>query len=225
MNRTSTRIVGILICCAVAQIIVGYLGHSILLVYIFKPLATLLVLSIALVNWISQKSKYALWICGGLVFSLVGDVLLMWPERYFVVGLGAFLFAHIAYLAAFTRGMKFPSTWTVWGFYLAIGAGMYFALSDRLPAELKLPVALYAFALATMGAQAMGRYFSLRTQTAMLAAAGGIFFMVSDGLLAVDRFRAAIPYGAIVVLVPYYVAQVLIAMSTQRGEQTKLEEA
>jgi uncharacterized membrane protein YhhN len=225
MNRTSTRIVSILICCAVAQIIVGYLGHSTGLVYIFKPLATLLILSIALVNWFSQKSNYALWICVGLAFSLVGDVLLMWPERYFVVGLGAFLFAHVAYLAAFTRGVKFPSSWTVLGFYLAIGAVMYFALSAQLPAELKLPVALYAFALATMGAQAMGRYLRLQTPAALYAAVGGIFFMVSDGLLAVDRFRAAIPYGAVVVLVPYYVAQVLIAMSTQRGEQTKLKEA
>jgi uncharacterized membrane protein YhhN len=79
-------------------------------------------------------------------------------------------------------------------------------------------VAVYAFALATMAAQAMGRYLWLRTGAALLAAVGALFFMVSDGLLATDRFRAAIPYAAVVVLVPYYIAQMLIALSTQRAD-------
>ena len=221
MSRTSTRIVGILICCAVAQTIVGHLGHSPWLIYIFKPLATILILGIALANWISQKQNYALWICVGLVFSLVGDVVLMWPERHFVAGLAAFLLAHIAYLAAFTCGVKFPANWAIWIVYLAIAAAMYFVLSGRLPAELKFPVALYAVAVTTMAAQAMGRYVVSRSRVAMLAAAGGIFFMVSDGLLAVDRFWERIPYDAVVVLVPYYVAQVLMALSTHATEKAR----
>lgn len=214
MSRTSTRIVGILICCAVVQTIVGHLGHSSWLIYIFKPLATILILGIAFANWISRQQNYALWICVGLVFSLAGDVLLMWPERHFVAGLAAFLLAHIAYLVAFTRGVKFPAHWAIWIVYLAIATAMYLALNARLPAELKVPVALYALAVATMAAQAMGRYVVSRSPVAMLAAAGGIFFTVSDGLLAVDRFWAGIPYDAVVVLVPYYVAQVLMALST-----------
>ena len=218
MNRTSTRILGILICCAVVQTLLGHLFHSAWLVYIFKPFATILIFGIALANWISQKQKYAMWICVGLVFSLAGDVLLLWPEKMFVAGLGAFLFAHLAYLAAFTRGTKFPASWAVLGFYLAIAAAMYFALNARLPAELKLPVVLYAFAVATMAAQAMGRYLQLQSGAARLAAAGGIFFMLSDGLLAIDRFWARIPYAAVVILVPYYLAQVLIALSTQPAE-------
>jgi uncharacterized membrane protein YhhN len=223
MNRTSTKIVGILICCAVAQTIVGHLGHSPWLVYIFKPLATILVLGIALANWISQKHSYALWICAGLAFSLAGDILLMWPERFFVPGLGAFLLAHLAYLVAFSRGVKFPASWRSWGLYLAIGAVALVALNGGIPSGLKAPVALYAIAVATMAAQAMGRYLRLQSSAARLAAAGGIFFMLSDGLLAVDRFRTAVPYAAIAVLVPYYVAQVLIALSTRHPEAEKFK--
>ena len=88
-----------------------------------------------------------------------------------------------------------------------------------------MPVALYAFAVATMAAQAMARYVVSRSRVAMLAAAGGIFFMLSDGLLAVNRFRAAIPYAAIAVLAPYYIAQVLIALSTRRPEAEKFKAA
>jgi uncharacterized membrane protein YhhN len=220
MSRTSTTFVGILIGCAILLAIAGHICNYSWLLYTFKPLATLLVIGIALANWISQKKNYALWIAVGLVFSLAGDILLMWPERFFVGGLGAFLFAHIAYLAAFTRGVKFPASWAVWIFYLVIGTGLVLLLNASLPDGLKATVAFYAFALATMAAQATGRYLLLRSRAAMLAAAGGIFFMVSDGLLAVDRFRAAIPYAAVVVLVPYYVAQFLIALSTQSGQNT-----
>lgn len=225
MNRTSTRIVSILICCAVAQTIVGHLAHSPWLVYIFKPLATILILGIALANWIAQKQNYALWISVGLACSLVGDVLLMWPEKYFVTGLVAFLLAHLAYLASFTRGVKFPASWRVWGLYLAIGTGVFLVLNGGVPSELKPAVALYGFAETMMAAQAMGRFLRLQTGAARLAAVGGIFFMVSDGLLAVDRFRAPIPYAAIAVLAPYYVAQVLIALSTIRADAEKLKAA
>jgi uncharacterized membrane protein YhhN len=222
MNQTSTGIVGVLICCAVAQTIIGHLGHFPWLVYICKPLATVLVLGIALANWISQKHNYALWICVGLVLSLAGDILLMWPERFFVTGLGAFLLAHIAYLAAFTRGVKFPASWGIWGLYLAIGAGVFAVVGGGVGSDVKPAVALYGFAVATMAAQAMGRYLRLQTGAALVAATGGIFFMLSDGLLAVDRFRAAIPHAAIVVLAPYYVAQVLIALSTGWEQRTKV---
>ena len=91
---------------------------------------------------------------------------------------------------------------------------MILVLRAPLPPALRLPVAVYAFAAVTMAAQAMGRYLRLRTAAAKLAALGGIFFLVSDGLLAMDRFWARIPYAAVVVLVPYYVAQVMIAVST-----------
>jgi alkylglycerol monooxygenase len=218
MSRISTTFVGILIGGAALLAIAGHIGPYPWLVYTFKPLATLLIIGIALSNWISQKRNYALWITAGLVFSLVGDILLMWLERFFVAGLGAFLLAHIAYLAAFMGGVKFPASWTAWIIYLAIGVGVFFVLDARLPAGLKAPVAVYAFALATMAAQAMGRYLWLRTGAALLAAVGALFFMVSDGLLATDRFRAAIPYAAVVVLVPYYIAQMLIALSTQRAD-------
>lgn len=108
--------------------------------------------------------------------------------------------------------------------YLAIGAAIFLFLKPSLPDRLKAPVALYALAVATMAAQAMGRYLSLRTSTARLAAVGGILFVLSDGLLAADRFRAAIPHHAIVVLVPHYIAQMLIAQSTRPIESRKVGE-
>lgn len=214
MNRTFTRIVGILICCAVAQTLVGYLCHSPLLVYIFKPLATFLVLGIALPNWISQKQNYALWICVGLFCSLAGDILLIWPERLFAVGLGIFLLAHFAYLAAFTRDVKFPANWFIWLAFLALAAAGFLVLKPNLPSGLALPVAVYSLALATMTAQSVGRALRLHSSTAKLAAIGAMCFLLSDSLLAWDRFQHPIVLAPVAILIPYYVAQMLFALST-----------
>ena len=41
------------------------------------------------------------WFVAALVFSLVGDVLLMLPREQFVGGLSAFLVAHLCYIAGF----------------------------------------------------------------------------------------------------------------------------
>jgi alkylglycerol monooxygenase len=149
-----------------------------------------------------------------LIFSLSGDIWLIWGARYFLFGLAAFLCAHIAYLIAFTRSVKFPARPIVWLLYLAIGAALYMILSPKLFAALKLPVALYTFFLASMAAQAMGRFLTLRTPFARLAAIGAAFFLLSDTLLAINEFYTPLPFSVLSVLGSYYLAQWLIASST-----------
>lgn len=48
---------------------------------------------------------------------------------------------------------------------------------------------------------------------ATLAALGATAVVLSDGLLALNRFWAPLPAAAVLVLVPYYVAQFLLAAS------------
>ncbi|NIS79554.1 MAG: lysoplasmalogenase, partial [Anaerolineales bacterium] len=70
-------------------------------VYIFKPLTMILILGLATRVTNGAWTRYRRWIVGGLVVSLVGDVLLMLPQDLFVPGLVAFLVAHLMYIAAF----------------------------------------------------------------------------------------------------------------------------
>jgi uncharacterized membrane protein YhhN len=185
------------------------------LVCVFKPMATLFIAAVAFTNWRAQRDRYSLWVTIGLMCSLAGDVWLLWPARYFLLGIVSFLVAHITYLAAFTRGIKFPARPLVWLLYAAIGFGLWLFLRPGLSVSLRAPVAVYTFFLATMASQAMGRFLILRTSTARLAAIGAIFFMISDMLLALDRFRRPIPASAFLVLGAYYLAQWLIASSTR----------
>lgn len=206
-----------LIFVAVALVLAGHLLASPLLVYSFKPLATALILGIAIANWRGGKDcdSYSLWISIGLFFSLVGDVFLLWPSLYFIHGLAAFLLTHLAYLIAFTRDARFPARVWLWILYLAIAATLYAFLYPNLPVPLKLPVALYSAALSSMAAQAMGRFLVVKTKPAQSAAIGAVFFMLSDFLLAFDRFHTLILLAPVLILIPYYLGQWLIVSSTR----------
>jgi len=194
--------------------LVGYYWPSLSLVYLFKPLATLFLILIALLRWIRSRSAYSLWIAIGLAFSLVGDILLIRPNQFFLPGLLAFLLAHVAYLIAFTRDCKFPPRALIFLAYLIASAGFYVVLFPTLPLGLRIPVAVYAALLSTMASQAMGRFLLLRIEPARWAAFGALFFMASDLLLACHHFRRPLLYSAVLILVPYYTGQCLIAWST-----------
>ena len=74
------------------------------LIYLFKPLTTILILTAALIPDTWRNGAYAGLIALGLFFSLLGDILLMLPSDHFVQGLVSFLLAHICYGLAFLSG-------------------------------------------------------------------------------------------------------------------------
>ena len=209
---------GLQIVAAIAALM-AIAGHFVAagpaLLYGFTTAASGLILGIAFVNWRAQRTAYALWISIGLLFSLAGDLALLQPDRYFLQGLGAFLVTHVAYLVAFTRDVKFPARWVAWIFYLAFVGGIYVFLFGNFPQGLKLPVGCYSALLGSMAGQAMGRSFVLRTKSSRLTAVGGTLFLVSDTLLAYDRFHGPIVLAPVLILVPYYLGQLLMAWSTE----------
>jgi uncharacterized membrane protein YhhN len=214
MIRRSSRLTGLLLALSVLLALAGDLLSRPWLLYIFKPLATLLLLNLALTNWRHSRTSFSLWITIGLVFSLLGDIAFIRPSRYFLPGLAAFLFTHAAYLIAFTRDAKFLARPFIWLAYLAISAAIYALLFPNLPGALRFPVAVYSVLLASMAAQATIRFLLLKTLAARFAAIGAGLFMLSDILLAFDRFHTALLLGPILVLIPYYLGQWLIAFST-----------
>ena len=90
-----------------------------------------------------------------------------------------------------------------------------------LPAGLRGPVALYVGVIALMAAQAIGRATALRNRGAVGLALGAGFFMLSDALLAVNRFVTPLPMAQLGVLATYYAAQILIVRHapTHAGER------
>jgi uncharacterized membrane protein YhhN len=214
MSKITSRIGAVAVAVGALLAMVGHVRGPLWLSLVFTPLTTLLLVLIVLSQWLEQGRIFALWITIGLVFSVCGDALLVWPEQYFDAGLAAFLCTHLAYLMALTRETKFPANLPIWVLYLFATAGSGAILWSEVPASLRIPVVLYSIFLSTMAAQAMGRWIALRSRAAQRAAIGAFFFMTSDTLLAIDRFRVHIPAAAIFVLGTYFIGQWLIASST-----------
>ena len=183
---------------------------------IFKPLTMVIALvSVAYVAYSASTERgFDRYLGLALLASLAGDCFLMFPG-YFIPGLVAFLTGHLLYIARFKQGVPlFPSHWALVT-TLGIAAGMFTVLwLGGLPVALRGPVAAYVVVIALMAAQALGRTQVLRDKASTLVAAGAVFFMLSDSLLAVNRFVMPLNLGGVDaglwVLSTYYIAQILI---------------
>jgi len=191
--------------------------------WLCKPLATLAIFRVAWRAVPPVSVAYRRYVLIAIVFCLVGDVLLMLPLDLFVPGLVSFLLAHACFMAAFCSDVRFAARGWPWLACLAFGAGMAGLLWPGMAAALRGPVLLYIGVLATMAGQALGRAAWLRARgdaraaSARHAGIGALLFMVSDGLLAWDRFRTPLAWSALYILATYYAALWLIARSVERG--------
>ena len=194
-----------------ATYLYGVSTHAMVLCLLTKPVPVL-----ALLGWLHSEpvSPYRRWISIGLGFSLLGDILLAWPQDLFVFGLGAFLFAHLAYLKAYLVDCRRPAVPALILALLAGGSLLSVMASQGL-GDLLVPVSVYALAISAMLWRALARLgSSVAKRSAWLAAAGALAFVVSDSLIGIDRFVqpfAAAPY---LIILSYWLGQWGIAAST-----------
>merc|ERR1712062_370058 len=102
------------------------------------------------------------------------------------------------------------------------GGGIYVYCFPALPADLKIPVGVYVVVISVMTHCAAVRS---QSENALAAAGqsslslglyGAMLFMLSDGVLALARFRPhglEIPLPKLWVMLTYYSAQICIALS------------
>jgi len=207
---------------AIAGVLHG--GPWLWLHYICKPLATLLILWLAsrTVEPVSPRYRRAVLI--GITLSLLGDVFLMLPYDLFVPGLVAFLLAHVCYITAFVAGSNFKQKVVGVAAFVTVGAANLYFLLPKLPPALTIPVLAYVAVLTIMAGLAAARAWALRDGDAGLARAantatiGGTLFVLSDSLLAWDKFGGGIALAPLWVLASYYAAQWCIARSVDRNE-------
>ncbi len=146
----------------------------------------------------------------GVLFSWIGDVTL----HFFVVGLSAFLVAHVAYTIALI--LRFRHRFSRWSLlYLAWWAGFVAVLIPALR-EYVIPVAVYGLALIVMAAVA--------TRGGLVTTLGGLAFAASDTLLALRLFtewaQGRLPDLTIMAL--YLTAQLLLVLGMLRGRAPRL---
>ncbi len=146
----------------------------------------------------------------GLICSAIGDFFLDFsPRHFFMFGLSAFLFAHIAYLMALKpfkcksdKAKPFKNNQLkLVGFYCVYGVLMCLWLVPSLGKQL-LPVLAYMMVLLMM---AIATVLSEKSNFWLIL--GGLSFVISDSLLGINKFSIAIPNANFWVMTSYYLAQ------------------
>ncbi|MFN2562561.1 MAG: lysoplasmalogenase [Jatrophihabitans sp.] len=177
--------------------------------YVLKP-ATLVALVVAAAGADLGDAKP--WVVTALVFGLLGDVGLMLSsgrtDRPFLAGLAAFLIGHLFYQVAFVvAGVHALESLAG---LLIVGGAAGLALPEvlrgarqRAGLEFSYIVGAYAAVLAVMAVLAVGT-------SHIATAVGGVLFLVSDTLIARDRFVAPVRHGKLLVIVTYHLTQFLI---------------
>lgn len=182
------------------------------MLYLCKPLTTALILVLALVLPGTVASPYRPLLVVGLATSLLGDVFLMLPDDRLLPGLVSFLVTHLCYATAFASAAGWH--FSLLPVTLLVGTAAL-VLSTLWPTlgRMRGPVLFYVAALLLMVWQADERWLQTRSLTALLALSGAVLFLVSDTVLALNRFRRHLRYGQAIILGSYWLAQYLIARS------------
>lgn len=148
------------------------------------------------------------------LFCAAGDVALaLEGGQLFMIGLVFFLVAQALFIAAFSRNLMMRRSRLPVVISLVIYGGvMAFILKPSLN-ELLIPVFFYIAVIT-----AMGVFATLRAARSKLVLYGALSFIISDSLIAINRFTVSIPASDYVVMISYYLALVLIAYGYVRDQ-------
>ena len=137
-------------------------------------------------------------------------------QFYFVVGLVMFLIAHVCYIVAFAKNASQKKFTTSLQFKIAIAlpfiilsGSVFFILKSSLGALL-IPVTIYISVITAMGIFAALRYKKVSPVSFNFILIGAIFFMLSDTLLAFNKFMNPLPLAGFLIMSTYIAAQYLI---------------
>jgi uncharacterized membrane protein YhhN len=179
-----------------------------------KPFAMPL---LALTYLLASRGPNA-WILAGLGCGTVGDVFLIRGERrgFFMAGLTAFLFGHLAYLVAFLIPVTQTGMSSAWTFAPALPLAAFGILVYRILRPglggMKVPVALYTVVILSMALAAVLRVSAISGLPFWLPMLGALCFIASDTLLAYQQFKGPITSGRTLVAITYVGAQTLIVL-------------
>lgn len=174
------------------------------------PIFLLAFLAIKLMSGFSRIA-----ITAALLLSSAGDILLVSSvDNSFIFGLAAFAFAHLCYTSGFIGWHKWQS-WQIWPLLFLLTATVSM-LAIILPAagSLKVPVVIYMLVINLMAVNAI-----LASSDNKFFIIGALLFVLSDGLIAMNKFVAPVPFGDYWVMLTYYLAQYYLASASFKQNQ------
>jgi len=164
-----------------------------------------------------SKEKNWRLVLAGLITAWAGDVLLLFSEDmplFFILGLVCFLCTHLAYIIYFSRyhsGIFQQVRKRILPFIILVlyAVSLLTYLWGGL-GDLLLPVIVYTIVITVMVLQALFAKGFLPSKTGNLFAIGAITFIISDSLLAIDKFHTSLFLSDALIMITYGIAQLTI---------------
>lgn len=188
--------------------------------YIFKPLIMIWIGGYFLFHAKSIDKKILRITLAAFLFSWLGDIFMMFTEKgdiFFASGVFVFLIAQIFYIILFLKTINHSGKkpflrknpyWLI--AYIAYGLLFTILLYDNLDVFLKIAIFIYIAAILGMSAMALNRLDNGHPISFTLVFAGSILFIISDSIIAIDRFLYNFEHARAIILSTYIIAQYLI---------------
>lgn len=197
-----------------ADLVLIYSGYETLR-YLTKPFLIPVLVIYFLLQTRTAPPVIKRYIVFALLFSWVGDILLMLEtsnENFFLYGLLAFLVAHLFYINFFIMAADELVPRLKW--WLGIPVLVYYTLFMFLLypelGSMLWPVRIYGLVISFMGVTALNMLFLHNKKAGRWMAAGAVFFILSDSLLAFNKFYRPIDQAGVMVMIAYGAAQCMI---------------
>ena len=152
----------------------------------------------------------------GLILSLLGDFYLLF-DSLFILGILAFALAQVMYIIQFSGWVGIAYSLEHGDIIAAIAISLvsltvYCCIWKKLTWVLVIPCAIYCILLSSMLWFAWVNGMRDESGVSMMGAVGAGFFYISDLLLVIGKWKLfEIAYSKYIVILTYYVSQILIA--------------
>lgn len=197
-----------------ANLLAIYFSYEVMQI-ISKSLLMPLLLIYFLTQTVNAVSPLKAWIILALIFSWLGDILLLFEVRnliFFLLGLSAFFVAQVFYIVFF-HNIRMKEYIRGNALLLLLVIVYYFILISIISPSLgnmKLPVRIYGVVLSFMVMLAMHTMFSRKKIAGWWMMVGAVLFVISDSLLALNKFYRSFDYAEILIMLTYGLAQLAI---------------
>jgi uncharacterized membrane protein YhhN len=181
-----------------------------------KALIMPLLMAVYLVNFGKMRSSTLWLMLLALIFAWIGDIALETNknnEIMFMTGLAFFLLAQALYFTVFIltpgNGYSFRKMALLYLPVFIYGGVLLIFLYNDLGA-MRIPVIAYSVVILAMLAGAISRIGKVGTVSFFLVLSGAVLFVVSDSMIAINKFSTPFAGASLLIMSTYMTGQFLI---------------
>lgn len=203
-----------------------YLGYNVIRL-ITKPI----LMPVLLYGYISLVNTYQLnrnWLfIFALIFCWLGDTFLLLQDysvNFFLVGLVSFLIGHVFYIILFYKPIIWrPVSSLKVTLFIVIVIYIFFFLKFLIPHldHFLVPVVVYAIIITLMLLSALNQQGRIEKEAFQYIFGGAFLFVVSDSLIAINKFHTPFSAATLSIMTFYLFAQYFIMKGIVIRDQNK----